>query len=1017
MMHIEGAVSSQEANCTVLMGVGGSEALSAKEIKESLEKGDVAARAEAMKHLIRLHINGEPQNHMIMTVIKHIVPVDDHLVKKLLLYFWEVIDKTDKDGKLLSVIILICSFLRSDLQHPNEYVRGLTLRFLCKINEKELVEPLISTVVQNLTHRVTYVRRNAVLTVHAIYRKFPDLLPDAPELVEAFIREESDVSALRNAFDMLAAFAPERAARFLSDFRDTNDMSEAGGCFLMSVVDFCRQMIRENPYDKAKYVPVLFSVLQTKSPAVRYQCATTLLSLSSSPTAIRQATITFIDLLKSHSDNSVRLIVVEQLDSMRGRFLEVLQDSLMDVLSALQNGTMEVRQRIVALAIELLSPKNVEAFVQAMKKELLRAQSDGDLSDSPAGQEYKLMVVKAIGAALVRHPQSAPLILPVLLDFLCDTDPTSAEVVLVVKEVLHLSPSARAGTLKKLMDSFPAICSSDVLRSVLWVFGTYAESKEEVMSTFALLKDAFGALPLVAPEVPAARLDSVGERAGGTAAPTMQAVTSVREDGTYVTTYTTVAQPVGSAATAAALDGFSGLRTLIAKGDYFLGTAFASTLSKLVIQLHTGFGGGIQEGDPVASEAQSDAVAILSEILRYGTASDTLYPMDEDAQEHTRLMLSLLSHPRSGFFIDVVQQSRSFLGTIAKQHQQQQQQHGGQSEGKKPGSGGGGGGGADAPALCPVDAPVVFTQLMTSSGKEAVYEMEAADDTMGGGGGGGSGGLANKGKGGSAVDGNVQAFLRKLEETIPLSGFSDPVYCEASIDVYQFEVIVDWLLVNRTSQQLEGLTIELASLGGMKLCERPPSHSLPPHSTLKVKTALKVSATESGVIYGSVLYDAPNGERCAVILNDIHVDIMNYIRPAVCTPQEFRSKWNIFDWENKINVSTDKHELRDYVEFIVQQLNMQLLDDLPEAEEDAEEAEEGEITNADGSVIEGQNSHYASCNLYARTVFGEDALVNISAERDSQGAIIGVVRIRSNTQTLAYGIGEKLSLLQKMGQL
>ncbi|ESL09594.1 hypothetical protein TRSC58_02683 [Trypanosoma rangeli SC58] len=382
---------NQEAACTLLVGYDGG-SVNLKELKAALEKGDVVARAEALEMMIRLHLNGELQNHMIMSVIKYITPLEDHLIKKLMLYFWEVVPKTDKNGKLLSEMILICSFLREDLLHPNEYVRGLTLRFLCRVKEKELIEPLISSVVQNLTHRVTYVRRSAVMAVHAICKRFPELLPDAPELVEKFIADENDVSARRNAFDMLVECAPERAVRFLTVFRGSANMADAGAAFQMSVVDFARQMIRANPYDKAKYVAVLFSVLQSKDPAVRYQCASTLLSLSTSPTAIRQAALTFIDLLKTHSDNSVRLIVVDQLDGMRARFGEILQDSLLDVMSVLANSTTEMAKKVVTLAVELVSSKNVEVFLQTMKKELLRSQSEGDILDQSSLQEYKLLL-------------------------------------------------------------------------------------------------------------------------------------------------------------------------------------------------------------------------------------------------------------------------------------------------------------------------------------------------------------------------------------------------------------------------------------------------------------------------------------------------------------------------------------------------------------------------------------------------------------------------------------------------
>lgn len=36
--------------------------------------------------------------------------------------------------------------IRNDLQHPNEYIRGATLRFVQKLREPELLEPLVPTV-------------------------------------------------------------------------------------------------------------------------------------------------------------------------------------------------------------------------------------------------------------------------------------------------------------------------------------------------------------------------------------------------------------------------------------------------------------------------------------------------------------------------------------------------------------------------------------------------------------------------------------------------------------------------------------------------------------------------------------------------------------------------------------------------------------------------------------------------------------------------------------------------------
>lgn len=72
----------------------------------------------------------------------------------------------------LEMCVLNCQ----DLQHPNEFIRGSTLRFLCKLKEPELLEPLMPAIRACLEHRHSYVRRNAVLAIFTIYRYFNIIL-------------------------------------------------------------------------------------------------------------------------------------------------------------------------------------------------------------------------------------------------------------------------------------------------------------------------------------------------------------------------------------------------------------------------------------------------------------------------------------------------------------------------------------------------------------------------------------------------------------------------------------------------------------------------------------------------------------------------------------------------------------------------------------------------------------------------------------------------------------------------
>lgn len=52
-----------------------------------------------------------------------------------------------------------------------------------------------------------------------------------------------------------------------------------------------------------------------------------------------------------------------------------------------------------------------------------------------------------------------------------------------------------------------------------------------------------------------------------------------------------------------------------------------------------------------------------------------------------------------------------------------------------------------------------------------------------------------------------------VPQVTQLTGFSDPVYAEAYVNVNQYDIVLDVLVVNQTSDTLQNLTVELATLG------------------------------------------------------------------------------------------------------------------------------------------------------------------------------------------------------------
>jgi len=185
-------------------------------------------------------------------------------------------------------------------------------------------------------------------------------------------------------------------------------------------------------------------------------------------------------------------------------------------------------------------------------------------------------------------------------------------------------------------------------------------------------------------------------------------------------------------------------------------------------------------------------------------------------------------------------------------------------------------------------------------------------------------------------------------------------------------------------------------MGDLKLVERPQNYTLAPESSKQIKANIKVSSTETGVIFGNIVYETSSNvlERNVIVLNDIHIDIMDYISPASCADVAFRTMWAEFEWENKVAVNTIIQDEKEFLNHIIKSTNMKCLTPL--------------------SALEGECGFLAA-NLYAKSVFGEDALVNLSIEKQADDKLGGYIRIRSKTQGIALSLGDKITLKQKGG--
>ncbi|NXY58693.1 COPB protein, partial [Callaeas wilsoni] len=925
-----------------------------------LEKGDVKLKTEALKKVIIMILNGEKLPGLLMTIIRFVLPLQDHTIKKLLLVFWEIVPKTTPDGRLLQEMILVCDAYRKDLQHPNEFIRGSTLRFLCKLKEAELLEPLMPAIRACLEHRHSYVRRNAVLAIYTIYRNFEHLIPDAPELIHDFLVNEKDASCKRNAFMMLIHADQDRALDYLSTCID--QVQTFGDILQLVIVELIYKVCHANPSERARFIRCIYNLLQSSSPAVKYEAAGTLVTLSSAPTAIKAAAQCYIDLIIKESDNNVKLIVLDRLIELKEHpaHERVLQDLVMDILRVLSTPDLEVRKKTLQLALDLVSSRNVEELVIVLKKEVIKTNNVTEHEDT---DKYRQLLVRTLHSCSVRFPDMAANVIPVLMEFLSDNnEAAAADVLEFVREAIQRFDNLRPLIVEKMLEVFHAIKSVKIYRGALWILGEYCSTKEDIQSVMTEVRRSLGEIPIVESEIKkeAGELKPEEEVSVG---PAQKLVT---EMGTYATQ-----SALSSSRPAKKEEDRPPLRGFLLDGDFFVAASLATTLTKIALRYVS-----LVQEKKKQNSFNAEAMLLMATILHLGKSSLPKKPITDDDVDRISLCLKVLSECSplmNDIFNKECRQSLSHMLSAKLEEEKLSQKK--ESEKRN--------------VMIQPDDPISFMQLTAKnemSSKEDQFQLSLL-----------------------AAMGNTQRkeaadpLASKLNKVVTqLTGFSDPVYAEAYVHVNQYDIVLDVLVVNQTSDTLQNCTLELATLGDLKLVEKPSPLTLAPHDFANIKANVKVASTENGIIFGNVVYDVSGAasDRNCVVLSDIHIDIMDYIQPASCTDAEFRQMWAEFEWENKVTVNTNIIDLNEYLQHILKSTNMKCL--TPE------------------KALSGYCGFMAA-NLYARSIFGEDALANVSIEKPihlgPEAPVTGHIRIRAKSQGMALSLGDKINLSQKKTSL
>jgi coatomer subunit beta len=121
-------------------------------------------------------------------------------------------------------------------------------------------------------------------------------------------------------------------------------------------------------------------------------------------------------------------------------------------------------------------------------------------------------------------------------------------------------------------------------------------------------------------------------------------------------------------------------------------------------------------------------------------------------------------------------------------------------------------------------------------------------------------------------------YISKLKSVVQLTGSFDQLYAEAFVRVNKYDLFFEILLINNSKSNLLNIQIEFSSSVEVLVLEKAQSVNLRPAESVMLRTQLRFSESEFGVIYGFINYDSQAGlEQPYLITEEITIDYMQFV--------------------------------------------------------------------------------------------------------------------------------------------
>lgn len=825
----------------------------------------------ALQQLIKLIVQDNSFPRLMMSVLKYLVPSHDHEIKKLLLLYWEIVEKLKPDGTVRDELLLACNTLRGDLLHPNEYIRGKTLKLVSRLMYRSILEPLIQAIVENLGHRFSYVRRNAVACLMNVYLAFgSEMMGDLPEKLEVMLQNENDISTKRNAFLLLFHCGQDKALEYLNDIiRSEDPLGEADDLMQLLVVELVRKTCTAEPGEKNRYLPAVHVFAQSKSSAVLLECAHTLTALSRTPSSIRTAVQCYVKLLNAQNDNNIILTILGKLeDLIKAKRKTELEENLLDLLTTLISSSVEIRKKGFGIIINLISERTIATIVDYIKKNLRKDKN------TPVFANFWVTCIEKLSE---QYPKQVfeELTLPLIDEYILiepfqsksaaeDSEPVldniAYEVTQIARKAVALLRSLEGPVVERLIAYFPEVKDSAVVTGIVWIMGEYGRDKEIALSALGCLKESIGSFPIV-PTVKG-NVAKEEKKEQPLAKAKRKTKTIILPDGTYATQIVEEEEIAKKVEEKLPEEKKAHLRELlISQDEGFLSAVLGVALSKLALRL--------REDTKLYNDWAVYSLLAICGIAKAPTKADA---MDSDSRSRLVSAIKVLAEENKeeqDLFLSCGEEmAHQATKKLADERAADQSVNPHKDEVKY--------------RIDPEEV-VSFRQLKGTH-TALDYELEESDQAI------------------FTLEDLAEDKESATSRTYQLTGYTDPIYAEAVIENHYHTIVVTLILINRSKKTLQNVMVETFVKEELKPTERPQMFNFPPQQVKTLKVLYKANRTEDGSLFGYITYSSSSGNVPFVIpLNQVPLNLLDNISPEPISEKAFKKLWVELMWENKFD--------------------------------------------------------------------------------------------------------------------